>query len=56
MERKYYVKNLEDFINELKSNTKTEDLKDENKKWDNEMEEFEAIAKKYKAHENKKKY
>ena len=43
MERKKYVKNLEEFINELKSNSKKE-LKGLNNKWDNEMEEFEAIA------------
>lgn len=55
MERKKYVKNLEDFIIELKSNTKTE-LIDTNKKWKNDIDEFEAIAKKYKAHEIKKNY
>ena len=55
MEKKKYIKNLEEFLNELKSNNKKE-LSSINKKWDNEMEEFEAITKKYKANEIKKKY
>ena len=54
MDRNKYVKNLEDFITELKSNSKSELL--DVKKWKSEMEEFEAIAKKYKSHGIKKKY
>ena len=53
MEKKY-VKNLEDFIIELKSSKEPDLIID--KKWENDIEEFEAIAKKYKIHGNKKKH
>lgn len=54
MERKKYVKNLEEFIIELKSIKEPHLKKDD--KWENDIEEFEAISKKYRIHENKKKY